>query len=194
MRSITDDGAMAELIYTAITSLDGYVEDERGAFEWAAPDEEVHAFINDLARPVGTYLYGRRMYETMVYWETADLDHEDSPIAQDWMQLWRAADKVVYSRSLQQVSSERTRLERAFDPHAIRALKGSAERDVSIGGPTLASQAFRAGLVDRCQLFLNPVVIGRGKAALPMDVRLDLELITERRFGNGVVFLDYRVP
>ena len=184
---------MADLIYSAIASVDGYTEDAQGAFDWAAPDEEVHAFVNDLERPVGTYLYGRRMYETMLYWETAELLHEDSPIGQDFTQLWQAADKVVYSRSLEQVSSARTRIERDFNPEAIRALKSSAERDLSIGGPTLAAEAFRAGLVDRCQLFLTPVLVGGGKSALPTGVRFDLELVTERRFGNGTVFLDYRM-
>jgi dihydrofolate reductase len=188
-----DTCAMAELIYSAITSLDGYVEDEDGHFDWAAPDDEVLGFLNDLERPIGTYLYGRRMYETMVYWETADLVLDGSPFARDWMQLWRAADKVVYSRSLQAVSSARTGIERDFDPNAIRAMKRSLERDVTIGGPALAAQALRAGLVDRCQLFLTPVLIGGGKPALPMNVRLDLDLVTERRFGSGVVFLDYRV-
>jgi dihydrofolate reductase len=184
---------MAELIFSAITSLDGYVEDRTGTFDWAAPDDDVFSFLNDLERPVGTYLYGRRMYETMVYWETVDVGRDQSPVAWDWMQLWRAADKVVYSRSLETVSSARTSIARDFDPDSIRAMKNSLERDITIGGPDLAAQAFRAGLVDRCQLFLTPVLVGGGKPALPTEVRRDLDLLTERRFDNGVVFLDYRV-
>ena len=184
---------MADLIFSAITSLDGYVEDEAGTFDWAAPDDEVLGFLNDLERPIGTYLYGRRMYQTMVYWETADVRRDQSPAEWDWMRLWQAADKVVYSRSVETASTARTRIVPDFDPGAIRAMKDSAERDLTIGGPELAGQAFRAGLVDRCQLFLTPVLVGGGKPALPRDVRLDLDLVTERRFGNGVVFLDYRV-
>jgi dihydrofolate reductase len=183
---------VAELIYSAITSLDGYVEDQAGSFDWAAPDEEVLTFLNDVERPVGTYLYGRRMYETMVYWESAaDSDH--SALEQDWMHLWRAADKIVYSRSLESAPSAKTRIERTFDPIAVRALKESLEHDLTIGGPELAARAFRAGLVDRCQLYLTPVLVGGGKPALPTKVRLDLELIAEHRFAGGVVFLDYRV-
>jgi dihydrofolate reductase len=185
--------AMAKLIFSAITSLDGYIEDQAGSFDWAAPDDEVFGFLNELERPVGTYLYGRRMYETLVYWETADIHPDQSPVERDWMQLWRAADKVVYSRSLESVSSARTRIERDFEPNAVRAMKDSLDRDISIGGPDLAARAFRAGLVDHCQLFLTPVLVGGGKPALPNNVRLDLELISEHRFGNGVVFLDYRV-
>jgi dihydrofolate reductase len=154
---------MAKLIYSAITSLDGYIEDETGAFDWAAPDDDVLGFLNDLERPIGTYLYGRRMYETMLYWETADVRRDQSPVEWDWMQLWRAADKVVYSRSLETVSTARTRIERDVDPGSIRAMKNSLERDITIGGPQLAAQAFRAGLVDRCQLFLTPVLVGGGK-------------------------------
>lgn len=184
---------MAKLIYSAITSLDGYIEDEAGTFGWAAPDDEVFSFLTDLERPIGTYLYGRRMYETMVYWETADVLAEQSPVEWDWMQLWRAADKVVYSRSLETTSSARSRIERDFDPRAIRAMKTTLERDITIGGPDLAAQAFRAGLVDQFQLFLTPVLVGGGKPALPKKVRLDLDLVTERRFDSGVVFLDYRV-
>ena len=182
---------MAKLISSAITSLDGYIADEEGNFDWAAPDEEVHAFINDLERPVGTHLYGRRMYETMVYWETAHTV-ADHPVEQDFAQIWRAAEKVVYSKTLQTVSSARTRIERAFDPDAIRQMKASAERDISVGGPDLAAQAFGAGLVDECHLFLAPIVIGGGKRALPEGVRVVLELLDERRFGNGMVYLHYR--
>jgi dihydrofolate reductase len=191
--AVADTFAMAKLIYSAITSLDGYIEDEAGNFDWAAPDDEVLNFLNDLERPIGTYLYGRRMYETMAYWETADVRKDQSPADWDWMQLWRAADKVIYSRSLETVSTARSRVEHDFDPSAIRAMKDSLERDITIGGPGLAAQAFRAGLVDQCQLFLTPVLVGGGKPALPTNVFLNLDLVTERRFGNGVVFLDYRV-
>jgi dihydrofolate reductase len=182
---------MAKLIYSAITSLDGYIADEEGNFDWAMPDEEVHTFINDLEQPVGTYLYGRRMYETMLYWETAHAV-ADHPVEQDYAQVWRAAEKVVYSKTLQAVSSARTRIERAFDPDAIRQMKASAERDIGVGGPDLASQAFGAGLVDECHLFVAPIVIGAGKRALPEGVRVVLELLDERRFGNGMVYLHYR--
>jgi len=182
---------MAKLIYSALASLDGYLADEEGNFDWAMPDEEVHTFINDLVRPVGTYLYGRRMYETMVYWETAHAV-ADHPVEQDFAEIWRAAEKVVYSNTLETVSSARTRIERAFDPDAIRQVKASAERDISVGGPELAAQAFGAGLVDECHLFLAPIVIGGGKRALPEGVRVVLELLDERRFGNGMVYLHYR--
>ena len=182
---------MAKLIYSALTSLDGYLADEEGNFDWAMPDEEVHTFINDLERPVGTHLYGRRMYETMVYWETAHTV-ADHPVEQDFAEIWRAAEKVVYSKTLETVSSARTRIERAFDPDAIRQMKASAERDISVGGPDLAAQAFGAGLVDECHLFLAPIVIGGGKRALPEGVRVVLELLDERRFGNGMVYLHYR--
>jgi dihydrofolate reductase len=184
---------MAKLIFSAITSLDGYIEDEAGRFDWAEPDHEVFGFLNELERPVGTYLYGRRMYETLVYWETADFRREQSPVAWDWMQLWRSADKVVYSRSLEAVSSANTRIERDFDPNVVRAMKNALDRDISVAGPELAAQAFRAGLIDRCQLFLTPILVGGGKPALPENVRLDLDLVSEHRFDNGVVFLDYRV-
>ena len=182
---------MAKLIYSALTSLDGYLADEEGNFDWAMPDEEVHTFINDLERPVGTHLYGRRMYETMVYWETAHTV-ADHPVEQDFAQIWRAAEKVVYSKTLETVSSARTRIERAFDPDAIRQMKASAERDISVGGPDLAAHAFGARLVDECHLFLAPIVIGGGKRALPEGVRVVLELLEERRFGNGMVYLHYR--
>jgi dihydrofolate reductase len=182
---------MGSLIYAAIASLDGYVEDELGRFDWAAPDEELHAFVNELERPIGTYLYGRRMYETMVYWET---DEDDAPVARDYGEIWRAADKVVYSRTLQAVSSERTRIERELDAAAIRELKERSSTDLSIGGAELAGQAIAAGLVDECHLFLGPILVGGGKRALPDGARADLELLDERRFGNGVVYLRYRTP
>ena len=183
---------MARLVYSAICSLDGYVADKDGNFDWAAPDEEVHAFVNDLERPVGTYLYGRRMYETMVYWETAHTLTDQRPVSQDFAELWQAADKVVYSRTLETVASARTRIERDFDPDAVRQMKALAGRDISVGGPDLAAQAIRAGLVDECHLFLSPIVVGGGKPCLPDNVRLNLELLDERRFGNGVVHLHYR--
>jgi dihydrofolate reductase len=183
---------MAKLIYSAIASLDGYIEDAQGTFDWAAPDEEVHAFVNDLERPIGTYLYGRRMYETMRYWETAG--GADQPaVSRDFAQIWQAADKVVYSRSLQATSSQRTRLERKFDPADIAALKESSAADITIGGPELAGQAIAAGLVDECQLFVSPVLVGGGKRALPDNVRVNLALLGERRFDNGVVYLSYRL-
>ena len=183
---------MARLIYSAIASLDGYVADESGNFDWAAPDEEVHAFVNELERPVGTYLYGRRMYEVMTYWETAGAA-ADHPVERDFAEIWRAADKVVYSRSLEEASSAKTRIEREFDPDAVRRLLAAASREVGVGGPELAAQAFAAGLVDECQLFLSPVVVGAGKRALPQGVFARLELLDERRFGSGVVYLRYRV-
>jgi dihydrofolate reductase len=182
---------MAKLIYSAITSLDGYVADEGGNFDWAAPDEEVHAYVNELERQVGTHLLGRRMYEVLVYWETPDTD--SSPVEQDYARIWQAADKIVYSTTLQATWSARTRIERDFDPAAIRQLKDTSERDLSVGGPGLAAEAIKAGLVDELHLFLNPVVVGSGNPALPNDVRLDLELLDEHRFGNGVVGLHYGV-
>jgi dihydrofolate reductase len=183
---------VAKLIYSALTSLDGYVADEDGNFEWAAPDEEVHAFINDLERPVGTYLYGRRMYEVMVGWETDPTLADQSPAMRDFAEIWQAADKIVYSKTLEAVSTARTRIERNFDPEAVRQMKALVGRDLAVGGPELAAQAFKAGLVDECHLFVAPIVVGGGKRSLPNDVRLKLELLDERSFGNGMVFLDYR--
>ena len=182
---------MASLIYSAIASLDGHVEDEHGRFDWAAPDEEVHAFVNDLERPIGTYLYGRRMYEVMVAWQDMELTGEPQVIV-DYAGLWRAADKVVFSTQLQAPSSERTRIERQFDPVAVQRLKSSADRDLSVGGPELAGHALRAGLVDECHLLLVPVLVGGGRRSLPDDVRLGLDLVGLRRFGNGFVHLHYR--
>jgi dihydrofolate reductase len=184
---------MVSLIYSAITSLDGFTADGNGDFEWAAPDEEVHAFVNDRERPVGTYLYGRRMYETMVYWETVPTSDDQTAAVREYTRIWRAADKVIYSSTLDAVSSARTRLEREFDPDAVRRLKKAAERDISVGGPGLAAHALAAGLVDECHLFLTPVMVGGGTRALPAGLRLELELLDERRFGNGVVYLRYRV-
>jgi dihydrofolate reductase len=183
---------MAKLIYSAIASLDGYVADEDGNFDWAAPGEEVHAFVNDLERPVGTYLYGRRMYETMVVWETPEMFADHGPAAQDFAAIWGRADKVVYSRTLETASSARTRIEPEFDPEAVRRLKASAQRDITVGGPGLAGQAIEAGLIDEYQLFITPVVVGGGTQWLPDDVRLQLELLDERRFDSGVVYVHYR--
>jgi len=176
-----------------IMSLDGYVADERGNFDWAAPDEEVHRFVNDLERKVGTNLYGRRMYETMVYWETAKSLPDQSSVELDFADLWQATDKVVFSRTLDKVSSARTTIRREFDTESIRALKASAEKDVTVAGPELAEHAIRAGLVDELQLFVVPVLVGSGKKALPDRVFARLTLIDERRFGNGTVFVRYRV-
>ena len=183
---------MAKLIYSVITSLDGFVADRDGNFDWAAPDEEVHTFVNDLERPIGTYLYGRRMYEVMAAWETAHILTDQPAVIQDFAKIWRAADKVVYSRTLETVSSTRTRIERVFDPEAVRQMKASATRDISVGGPDLAAQAIKAGLVDECHLFIAPIVVGGGKQSLPKGVRMNCELMDVRRFGNGVVHLHYR--
>ena len=183
---------MAKLIYSAITSLDGYVADENGDFDWLEPDPEVHAFVNDLERSVGTYLYGRRMYDVMVAWETMHLQPDQPPVMRDYTQLWQAADKVVYSRTLTTASSARTRIEREFDTAAVRALVADSSRDVSVGGPGLAGQAIAAGLVEEYHLFVLPVVMGGGTAALPDGVHLELELLSERRFDSGVVHLHYR--
>jgi dihydrofolate reductase len=183
---------VAKLIYSAIASLDGYIADEDGSFDWAVPDEEVLAFINHLERPVGTYLYGRGMYEMMVGWENDPSIAEQSPLMRDFAEIWQAADKVVYSRTLEAVSTSKTRMERDFDPKTVRQIKASRGRDLTVSGPDLAAQAFRAGLVDECHLFLAPVVVGGGKRALPEGVRVGLELLDERRFGNGMVYLRYR--
>ncbi len=183
---------MAKLIHSGITSLDGYIADEDGNFDWSVPDEEVHAFINDLERPVGTYLYGRRMYEIMVAWETAHTLADQRPVMQDFAEIWQAADKIVYSKTLETVSTARTRLERQFDPEAVRRMKTTAERDIIVAGPDLAAHAIKAGLVDEYHLFVTPIVVGGGKQFLPDDVRLELALLDERRFGNGVVHLRYR--
>jgi dihydrofolate reductase len=182
---------MAKLIYSVISSLDGYIADQDGNFDWAEPGDEVHAFVNDLQRPMGTYLYGRRMYEVMVYWETAHTLADQSPIEQDYTEIWQAADKIVYSKTLEKVSSARTRIERDFDPEAVRGMKASESRDISVAGPNLAAQAIKAGLVDECHLFVAPIVVGGGNRALPDDVRVKLELLDERRFGNGMVYLRY---
>ena len=183
---------MGDLIYMTIASLDGYMEDEHGDFQWSAPGEEVHAFINDLERPVGTYLYGRRLYEVMRVWETPEELPDATPAMLEFADVWRAAGKVVYSRTLETVTTDRTRLERDFDAGAVRELKASAERNLTIGGPELAAHAITAGLVDEYQLFVVPVLLGGGIRSVPDGVRLDLDLVEERRFGNGFVFLRYR--
>ena len=183
---------MAKLIYSILTSLDGFVADEHGNFDWATPDDEVHQFANDLERRIGTSLYGRRMYEVMKYWETAHEEPDQPAVMLDYARAWQATDKIVYSRTLERVSTARTRLERRFDAEAVRRLKAQAGADLSVGGPHLAAEAFRAGLVDEVGLFVTPHVIGRGTAALPDDVRLRLELMDERRFKSGVVYLAYR--
>ena len=183
---------MARLIYSAITSLDGYIADEEGRFDWAAPDEEVHAFVNDLERPVGTYLFGRRMYEVMAVWETDPALGDQSPSMRDYARIWQAADKIVYSSTLEAVSTARTRIERDFDPGAVRGIKASAGRDIIVGGPGLAAHAFKAGLVDECHLFVAPISVGGGKRSLPVGVRVKLELLDERRFEGGMVYFRYR--
>ncbi len=184
---------MAKLIYSAIASLDGYVEDSSGDIGWAAPDEEVHAFVNDQERPLGTYLYGRRMYETMAVWQTMGTRDDDHEVSRDYGELWRAADKIVFSRTLQTASTPRTRIERDFDPAAIMRLKESADRDITVGGAELAGQAITAGLVDEIRLIVAPVLVGGGKRALPHNVRIKLGLAAEHHFGSGVVYLAYRL-
>jgi dihydrofolate reductase len=181
---------VGKLVYATLCSLDGFVADEQGDFGWAAPDEEVHAAVNDIERTVGTQLYGRRMYDVLTAWETME---SDEPVIRDFAEIWRGADKVVYSRTLEEPRSARTRIEREFDPEAVRALKESAESDISIGGPELAGQAIAAGLVDELHLFLSPVIVGAGNPALPSGVRVRLELLSERRFAGGVVQLHYAV-
>jgi dihydrofolate reductase len=182
---------MGRLIYTGIMSLDGYVADQQGDFDWSAPDEEVHAFVNDLERETGTYLYGRRMYEVMAVWESLDLSDEP-PVMRDFAGIWRSADKVVYSRTLSAASTNRTRVEHSFDAGAIEAMKAATARDIGVGGAELAAQVVAAGLVDEFRLFISPIIVGGGTPFLPDRVRFELELLEERRFGNGVVFLRYR--
>jgi dihydrofolate reductase len=180
-----------KLIYSALCSLDGFVEDAEGKFDWAAPDDEVHAFVNELERPIGTYLYGRRMYETMAFWESPPGLAEQSSAVRDYAAIWQAADKIVYSKSLSAVATARTRIERDFDPEAVQRVKATAGHDLSVGGAELAAEAIRAGLVDELQLFLAPIVVGAGKPSLPDGIRRELELLDERRFRNGTVYLRY---
>lgn len=188
----TEGFDVARLIYIVIASLDGYIADEDGTFDWAAPDEEVHAFVNDLLRPAGTLLYGRRMYDVMAVWETLDVAPEQSAAVRDFAGIWRGADKVVYSRTLDETRSARTRIERDFDPDVVRRMKASADRDLAIGGSGLAARAIGAGLVDEYHLVLAPVIVGGGTPVLPARVRLPLALCDERRFANGMVYLHYR--
>ena len=183
---------MAHLIYTTNMSLDGYIEDRDGKFDWTDPSDEVFKFITNLIRADGTHLYGRRTYEYMMVWETDPNLAGQSPLLRDFAQVWQAAGKIVYSRTLEAVSTRKTKIERNFDPEAIRRLKESVEQDIHIGGAELAAQAFRAGLIDECHLFIKPIILGGGKAALPANVRLVLELLDERRFSNGEVYLRYR--
>jgi dihydrofolate reductase len=183
---------LKNLIYVAITSLDGYVADDRGNFDWAVPDDEVHAFINDLERPIGTYLYGRRMYDTMAGWETADGSAAEGSVAYDFAKIWKAANKVVYSKTLDEVRTVNTRVEREFDATAIARMKKEATADITIGGPHLAAAAFAAGLVNECRLFIAPVIIGGGNRSLPNHVRLDLQLVQQRQFQSGFAYLRYR--
>ncbi|HEV3227229.1 MAG TPA: dihydrofolate reductase family protein [Acidimicrobiales bacterium] len=184
---------MAKLIYVSNVSLDGYIEDPHGGFNWTAPDDELFAFITDLVRPVGTYLYGRRMYDTMAVWETDPALAAQSELMADFANVWQTADKVVYSTTLDAVSTANTRLERNFDPASVRDVKASATSDLTVGGAHLAAHALKAGLVDECHLFIRPVLVGGGKPALPSDTRVDLELLDDRRLSNGVVYLRYRV-
>jgi len=184
---------MAKLIYVTNVSLDGYIEDSFGRFDWTAPSDEVFAFITDLVRPVGTFLYGRRLYETMAVWETDPMLAAQSNLNTDFAQVWRAAEKIVYSTSLHQVSTTATRLERDFDPESIREMKSSAESDMTVGGASLAARAFNAGIVDECQIFVYPVLVGQGKPAFPIDESVQLDLRDEHRFENGVVHLHYSV-
>jgi len=182
---------MAKLIYAALASLDGYVADEDGNFDWAEPDQEVHSFVNDLERSVGTMLLGRRMYDVLAVWDTMETADEPGPI-KDYAEIWRETDKIVYSKTLESVSGANTRIERSFEADAVRRMKEEAAQDLSVGGPDLAAQAIRAGVVDEIQLFLAPIVVGGGTPALPKGVRVTLELLDERRFGNGTMFLRYR--
>ena len=185
---------MAKLIYISNVSLDGFIEDEHGSFDWTPPSNEAFAFITDLVRPIGTHLYGRRLYETMAVWETDPaLAAQSEPMA-DFARVWQAADKIVYSTTLNAVSTTKSRLERRFDPDSIRRTKADASRDLMVGGPNLAAHAFRAGLVDECHLLIDPVVVGRGKPSLPSDLRAKLELLDERRFDSGVVYVRHRIP
>lgn len=184
---------MAKLIYGTNASIDGFIEDANGRFDWTEPSDEVHSFINDVYRDVGTHLYGRRLYETMAVWETDPSLAETSDIYSDWAAIWKGADKVVYSTTLKEPLTTRTRVEKSFDPDAVRAMKESAERDLLIGGAELASHAWRAGLIDELDLFTIPVLVGAGKRALPDAIRVDLDLIEQRRFDTGTVFLRYAV-
>jgi dihydrofolate reductase len=187
-----EDG-MGHLIYIANTSLDGYTEDVTGNFDWTTPEAEGFTFVTNIVRALGTHIYGRRMYQTMMVWETDPTLAAESPLRRDFAEIWQAADKIVYSKTLETVSTRRTHIERNFNPEAIRELKKTVEQDILIGGPELAAQAFQSGLIDECHLFIAPIILGGGKPSLPHAVRLELELLEERRFGNGVVYLRYRI-
>jgi len=184
---------MAKLIYSTICSLDEYVVDKNGKFDWAAPDEEVHAFVNDLEREIGTYLYGRRIYEVMTYWETHPTEGDEPPVMRDYAKIWQSAEKIVFSRTLTKASTAKTRIERSFDPDSIAKLKEESSRDISVGGAELAGEAITAGLVDELHFFLHPIVVGGGRRALPDGTLVRLELLDEWRFKSGVVHLHYRV-
>lgn len=183
---------MAKLVYSMLESLDGYVADASGKFDWAEPDESVHEFLRELEIPIGTYLYGRRMYEVMEVWETLDQLDDAPPFIRDYAEMWRSADKIVYSATLDRVRTPRTTIERVFDPEVVRRLKAESTRDISIGGPTLAAHAISAGLVDEYQMIVVPVIVGGGTRSFPEGVRLGLELVDHRRFDNGMVYLHYR--
>ena len=185
---------MAKLIYLINVSLDGFIEDEHGNFAWTEPDDETFAFITDLVRPVGTHLLGRRMYDTMAVWETEPALAAQSELMADFANVWQAAEKVVYSTTLAAVSTTNTRLERHFDPASVREMKASATGDLAVAGPNLAAHAFKAGLVDECHLFVHPLLVGGGKPALPSHTRVDLELLDDHRFGDGAMYLRYRIP
>ena len=184
---------MAKLIYVTNVSLDGFIEDEHGRFDWTEPDDEQFAFITDLIRPVGTYLYGRRLYETMAVWETEPALAAQSELRADFAHVWQGADKIVYSATLDAVSTAKTRLEPRFDPNVIREMKGTASRDLMVGGANFAAHAFNAGLIEECHLFIGPAIVGRGKPSLPSELRAELELLDERRFDNGVVYVRHRI-
>ena len=184
---------MAKLIYVTNVSLDGFIEDDQGAFDWTEPDDQQFAFITDLVRPIGTWLYGRRLYEAMAVWETDPTLASQSALSADFAHVWQAGDKVVYSTTLDAVSTAKSRLERRFDPDAVREMKAAAGRDLTVGGANLAAQAFREGLIDECHLFVSPVILGRGKPSLPSDLRIQLELLDERRFANGIVYVRHRI-
>jgi dihydrofolate reductase len=184
---------MGALIYLTNVSLDGYIEDEHGSFDWTEPDDEVFAFITDLVRPVSTYVYGRRLYETMAVWETDPALAAGSELSADFARVWQAADKVVYSSTLEAAATANTRLERGFDAESLRALKAEAAGDLTIGGANLATHAFAAGLVDECHLLIRPVLVGGGKPGLPSGIRADLELLDARQLGNSVVYLRHRI-
>ena len=184
---------MSKLIYAVNTSVDGFMEDQDGNFGWTEPNDEVFKFITDLMRPIGTHLLGRRMYETMMVWETDPKFAAESSLKRDFAEVWQAANKIVFSTTLENLPTRKTQLMRSFEPETIRQLKANSEHDILIEGPEIASHAFRAGLIDECHLFILPVVVGGGKSAIPNNLRLNLELLEEQHFGNGTVYLRYRI-